>query len=101
MVPIFYYWLKSCLCISSKSKGITPRYKYIYLCNQNVLRVREQKCFTKTAIKDVTEPIFPPCDLKNVQITNVHAFVQLLPISLYTLPGEKSLQISKKVSSTK
>ena len=58
------------------------------------LELREQKCFTKTAIKDVTEPIFPPCDLKNEQITNVQAIVQLLPISLYTLPGEKSLQIS-------
>lgn len=42
----------------------------------------------------MTEPIFPPCDLKNEQITNVQAIVQLLPISLYTLPGEKSLQIS-------
>ena len=58
------------------------------------LELREQKCFTKTAIKDVTEPIFPPCDLKNEQITNVQAIVQLLPISLYTLPGEKSLQTS-------
>ena len=51
------------------------------IINHNVLI--EQKCFTKTAIKDVTEPIFPPSSFWPQKCTNYQWVSNILNLYLF------------------